>query len=344
MPTASIDFTMATMAIIMVVAGAIYGVNMVAIPYLNGKDHNEDRYYQLGRSILLSKGEPDNWGTGATPTKLGLAQDGSPYKLDIDKVTRLNPENFYAVNYSTLWNAFKVDDVSVRFSFETVFDVEIVQTGSTDNGDNTSYTFSLSCLDDGYPLATSVAYYTAIRDSVYTSSGTTGTDGTGTVEFTIPDSKAGTGVIVVVAKLSEGFLSYDVLTFGHKSGVPADPGTYATLSPLDDVLSVDLTSESSVLNAIVFTYGHYLNLTSSGDDIIIPEMVELSPMILAVTGVNGTDYWAEWMAYPQIPLEVGADMDADYVVSDVTKCSYLVEVGGVFYRFELKARSPEEYD
>ena len=45
-----------------------------------------------------------------------------------------------------------------------------------------------------------------------------------------------------------------------------------------------------------------------------------------------------------IPLEVGADMDADYVVSDVTKCSYLVEVGGVFYRFELKARSPEEYD
>jgi hypothetical protein len=41
---------------------------------------------------------------------------------------------------------------------------------------------------------------------------------------------------------------------------------------------------------------------------------------------------------------MGADMDDDYVVSDVHLVSYVVDINGGLYRFEIKFRSPADYE
>ena len=151
MPTASIDFTMATLAIIMVIAGAIYGVNMVAAPYLE-TSKSESRNYQIGRSILLSEGSPVDWGKEGTPISFGLADGNEAYSLDINKVSRLNPENEYAVKYSTLWRTLGVYDVSLRMEIFQIYNLSLSLELLIDNGENTTYTFQAACTRDGFPI------------------------------------------------------------------------------------------------------------------------------------------------------------------------------------------------
>ena len=342
MPTASIDFTMATLAIIMVTAGAIYGVNMVAAPYLE-TDSSETRFYQIGRSILLSEGNPVNWGTGALPTSFGLADGAEAYSLDIDKVTRLNPDNQYAINYSTIWRTLGVDDVSIRMEVSLLYDLSLSFESSIDNGDNTTYTFQAICTKDGFPVESDMSYYMAIRSSTYHATGITSSTGIGTVQLTIPDSQSGTAMLVGFSKIQDSMITYDVLPFGHQSGSPQPVNTYATLSPLNHILYPAVTKGSSI-NAVVFSNDYAFNLSASGSDYLIPSLKDGSPMILVLTGLDGVDYWAEYVAYPQIPLEIGSTMDSDYILSDVSTCTYLVDVEGNHYKLTMQFRSPEEYD
>ena len=67
-------------------------------------------------------------------------------------------------------------------------------------------------------------------------------------------------------------------------------------------------------------------------------------MVVTLTGVNGTDRWAEWVAYPQVPFAVGVDMEDDYVVSDVRVVEYILEIEGGLYRCGMEFRSPAHYD
>jgi len=342
-PTASVDFTLATLAMIVVVMGAVFGVNMVVAPHLDSP-HDVERYHQLGRYMLLSRGTPTDWGTGSTPTKLGFASGGEAYDLDIDKVTRLNSSNANSVSYATLWEALGADDVSFNIAVKPIFDVTLSETSSEIQGSDTVYTFTASTAKGGYPLPCQVSYYVAVRNSTYSSSGSTDSQGTGTVQFTLPNSEAGTALLVGIARAEESVVSYSVLPFAHSIGSPHQPGAYATLSPLNHTLSYSLTGGGSAWNAAVFTYAYSFNLTASGSDFTIPLLLDPSPMVVTLTGVDGSDHWAEWAAYPQVPLETGADMDDDYVVSDVYLATYVVEINGALYRFEIKFRSPAEYD
>lgn len=121
-------------------------------------------------------------------------------------------------------------------------------------------------------------------------------------------------------------------------------GTFTTLSPLNHTLYLDLVAGATAWNAAVFSHSYSFNLTADGSYYDIPRLLEGSPMILTLTGVNGSVRWAEWVAYPQVPLEMGADMSDDYVVSDVNLASYLVDINGGLYRFKIKFRSPAEYE
>ncbi|MFQ6054110.1 MAG: hypothetical protein ACE5OO_07795, partial [Candidatus Bathyarchaeia archaeon] len=123
MPTASIDLLLASTAMILLVVGAIYGTNLVVEAYLGGRDIHLERCRQIARCLLLSPGEPGDWGVGGTPTALGFASSGGAYELDIDKVTRLNPSNAYALNYTQLWLALGVDDVSLRIRVDPLFNL-----------------------------------------------------------------------------------------------------------------------------------------------------------------------------------------------------------------------------
>lgn len=344
MPTASIDFTLAAFAMIVVVMGAIFGANMAASPFLGGSVHDQERYDQLGRHILLSRGDPIDWGAAGLPTSLGFASGGGPYELDIDKVTRLNPSNAYAINYTILWEALGVNDVSFVIAVEPLFDVALNQTSTQQNPDNASYTFSVKTTREGYPVQADLSCYIATRNSTYSASGSTDGYGLGSVQFTLPNSKNGTALLVVIARTTESVVSYGVLPFAHNSDAPRPSGIYATLSPCNHVLEIELSPNVTAWNAAVFSMGYCFNLTSAGANYAIPYLKDASPMILVLTGSNASDHWAEWVAYPQVPLQIGADMSDEYVASDVAQASYLVDVNGALYRFEIGFRSPASYE
>jgi hypothetical protein len=329
---------------IMVTLGAVFGVSMVVAPYLDGDAHSIERYQQIGRYILMSSGEPAGWGTGGTPTELGLATGGDPYKLDIDKVTRLNPTNIQSLNYSTLWQALGIDDVSFWISVKPLFNITLTLASSQVQGSDTVYNFSASTMRAGYPLPCRVSYYITVGNSTYSSSGSTALDGSGTVQFILPNSKNGTAILIGIARAEDSIKSFDALPFAHNISQPSQTGEFTTLSPLNHTLGVSMTSGASAWNAVVFSYAYSFNLTSLGSDFLIPRLLDGGPMVVTLTGVNGSDRWAEWVSYPQVPLDVGGDMEDDYVVSDVITVEYILEIEGGLYRCEMKFRSPAEYD
>ena len=343
MPVASIDFALAASAMVLLTVGAMYGVNMGAEPFLHYDSNVQIRYYQIGRYILLAQGAPSNWGVGGAPTDLGLASEGDNYELDIDKISRLNPLNDYSVNYTALWESLDIEDVTFRISVETLFDVSLSLDDSQVQGEQTMYNFSVTVMREGRPLVADVSYYVAVRDTTQLSSGTTDGDGAGTTQFTLPNSQNGSAVLIALVDF-EGLVSYDVLPFAHNSGAPEPAGTYTVLSPMNYILTVNLTPGANVINAVTFSRDYAFNLTADGSDYLIPRLLDPSPIINVVTGSNASDYWVEWVAYPQIPLEIGADMSADYLISDVSSASYIVSVKGVSYRFIIEFRSPEEHD
>ena len=344
MPTASIDFTLATFTMIFLVMGAISGINMVAEPYIEPVAHNQERYGQLGRYMLLSQGNPTDWGSGGIPTGLGFSSGGGAYELDIDKVTRLNISNAYAINYSSLWQALGVDDVSFRIEVDTLFDLALNLTSSQGQENATVYTFSAQTASSGYPVQAQLSYYVALRNSTYSATGSTDEMGLGSIQFTLPDSQNGTALLVSIAKMSGSIVSYNVLPFAHNSGEPKASGTYAILNPLNHVLDIDLHQSATAWNAAVFTKNYAFNLTSNGANYTIPHLLDASPMIIVLTGANSSDCWAEWVAYPQMPLEIGANMSDDYAVSDVVTVTYVVGIEGASYRLTFKFRSPAAYD
>jgi hypothetical protein len=339
-----VDFTLAAIAMIVVALGAVFGVSIVVAPYLDGNVHGVERYQQIGRYILLSRGKPSGWGTGGTPTELGLAAGGNPYELDIDKVTRLNPDHSQSLNYSTLWQALGIDDVSFRISVEPLFNLTLTLASSQVQGSDTVYDFSATTMRDGFPLPCQVSYYVAVGNSTYSSSGSTTLGGSGNVLFALPNSLNGTALLIGIARAESSITSFDVLPFAHNIGQPSQPGAFTSLSSVDYTLGVSLADGAATWNAAVFSHDYSFNLTASGSDYIIPWLLDGGLMVVTLTGINGTDRWAEWVAYPQIPFEVGGDMDNDYVVSDVSALEYVVEIEGGLYRFRMNFRSPAEYD
>ncbi len=257
MPTASIDFAFAAFATIMVVMGTICGVNMLAEPYLDGGGDGNGHYYQIGNWMLLSEGYPSDWGAGNPPTNLGFASAGDMYELDIDKVTLINPSNEYCVDYSVLWQALGMDDVSFNIQAEPLFDISLTQASSQPQGNNTVYGFTATTSGGGYPLPTQVSFYVVIRDSIYSASETTDDRGTGAVNFTLPNSLNGTALLVGIARTAESILSYSVLPFAHLSGAPAPRGDYATLSPFDYTLNASLSPDATVVKAAFLSFDSF---------------------------------------------------------------------------------------
>jgi hypothetical protein len=259
LPTASIDFTLSASAMILLVMGAIFGVNMVAEPYLVSDTLDEGRYNQIARHILLSEGEPADWGVTGNLTYFGLASAGGAYELDVDKVARLHSLNSHSLDYGSIWQALGIEDVSFRIEMEPIFETTLNLDASQSQGGETTYNFSVTTEQDGYPLSTQLTYYVIFGNTTYTTSGTTDSTGDGTVQFTLPDSLEGTALLVGFAKEDDGMISYEVLPFPHNNASAHSSGTFALLSPHNYTLDVDLYENNSLVNAAFLSHGYSFN-------------------------------------------------------------------------------------
>jgi hypothetical protein len=129
-----------------------------------------------------------------------------------------------------------------------------------------------------------------------------------------------------------------VYTFGHLSSEPSTHNSFLTLSPINQTLQIDTNvSGVSLESAYGFSYGYNSTLTStSNETYTIPNFLGSSPQLLVVTGWNSSDFFVEWVAYPQVPLEIGPNFEG----VECFALDYVVTINDVFYRLSVQCGGP----
>lgn len=305
------------------------------------QDLNEDSYLRtISEYILLNGGIPANWGSNssAVPEVLGLAKSNSlgRNELDIDKVCRLNSQNAFALTYSNILGAAKLENVALGFSMSQLMDISTILYSKRALVDSTAYTFKISVNQDGAPTATSLHCYAVAKGFLTDMYNSTSADGVGYIDVEIPNTSNGTASLIVFARALHDprITAYGACLFEHLSAEPLPNNTFLRLSPLNYTLWLSSNSSSITLEkCYAFSYEYQFNLTlTSNTTYNIPTILGKSPIVLIVTGLNASTFFIEWTTYPQIPLEAGAD----FRNSECHTFSYVVNIRGNLYKLTVR--------
>jgi hypothetical protein len=342
MPAISIDtFFACTLMIAVVIGASVLSSEILGAHVVVYQNLNEDNYLRtLSENILLNAGTPANWGSNESiiPDSFGLAKNGSlsPTELDIDKISRLNAQNAFALTYPELLNAARLKNIALGFSVTQLLDVSLTPYSNNTSGNSTTYVFEVSVSQDNTPVAASLNCYTVAKNFLSSINSSTSHDGLGHVDVEIPNASNGTASLIVFARAiyDSRMTAYGVYRFEHLSTEHLPTNSFLRLSPLNYNLWVDPNYSDVILEkAYAFSYLYESNLTvSSNSTYTIPVFLDKSPMVLVVTGVNASTFFVGWTAYPQIPLDAGSDFTN--VESHIF--SYVVDVGGALYSLKLR--------
>jgi hypothetical protein len=335
---------------ILLVLSAMVGTSKLMAPYLDDLADRDstDRFQHLTSNLLLTTGSPPNWGQLKTtaPSTFGLARADAviPYELDLDKVTRLNSENAYSLAYSDLWQAFGVNDGSFQIEIKMLFDLTVHSVSNSTQGNQTVYEFEIRAEKAGMPISANLRNYVVLRDFVNNTEASTSSSGDSTITIGIPNSISGTALLLIFAKstVNPQAVSYVVYAFGHNSSSPLPNGTFSNLSPLNCVLNASFTyAATQVIKAQVFSFSYNFSLTELAQGVqtveyAVPRLIDTSVTIMVLTGSNGSTSFSEWVAYPQAPLQIGADFSESIAGSRVAVYSQIVTIGSALYEVVAK--------
>jgi len=346
MPTSSLDTLLSCSIMILLVLSAMLLLSRNVNAGMTDSSYEDERCRRLAESLLLSSGGPSDWGrmSGVVPSSFGLASEGLPYtyQLDIDKVSRLNSGNSFSITYLQLLESWGVQGVGARIEMSALFDLALNLSSVLGGENETTYYFDVLTERSGLPVSAQLSCYVVAKNYLHAFNSSTASTGNGSLTVSIPNSANGTALLVAFAMAEPRMVAFDVYSFGHNSPVPEPQGTFLRLSPLNYTLYASfLYDGEDISEARVFTCGHRLNLTRIREgpptsEYRIPSLLEPSPMILVATGLNGSSFFGEWTSYPQVPLEMGADLGRSDVGLRVTSLSYVVTVNSVLYRFNVK--------
>jgi hypothetical protein len=303
------------------------------------QDLNKDAYLRnIAEHIVTSCGTPIDWGaSGAVPSSFGLAESGSPYvyALDIDKISRLNSQNGYSLSYFQVSTAARLNNIALGVSVSQMLSVTATLSATSSIGDETAYTFEVSVSQASGPTSASLQCYVVAKDFVSNVFDTTSSAGVGYVTVQIPNASNGPALLIVFARATfdDRATAYGAYAFAHLSQEPSPNHTFLGLSPLNYTLSVETNFPGiTIEQAYAFSYAYQSNLTStSATTYAIPEFVDKSPTALVISGLNGTTSFVEWTAYPDVPLDFGADFEN----SEQNVFVYNVLVKGTLYKLAL---------
>ncbi len=170
MSTSSIDTLLATSIMIVVVLSSILGVFVVVRPYLNTTSYaTTDTGYQLAKFLLLNTGRPVNWGTKTESlTDFGLARSGDEavYELDVDKISRLNQNNFYHLSFKNVSQALGIPNRPFQIKINPVINMTINLTSYINEGLQTKYCFAINSRKLTLPVDVDLRYYTILNDYI----------------------------------------------------------------------------------------------------------------------------------------------------------------------------------
>lgn len=350
MPATLVDTFLACSIVVLAVLLAMAGTSEILHPYLNrlAGGNKVERYQQLSKHMLLSPGTPKDWGSQpqTVPTAFGLARVDTSclYELDIDKVTRLNSANAYALSYAQIFEALRTRNVVMKIEVETLFEIAINLTSSLNLGNETSYVFQVHARKSGLPVLATLHCYVAIGNYFQNFSSSTSTNGYSFITVTIPNSMNGTALFIAFARAEANHraASFGVYPFSHNCSFSPQPnGTFLRLNPLNYTLNVSsppATVQISRTHVFSFNYDFNLTLINEGNQSLeyeIPRLLDYSPLILVVTGFNYSSCFAEWVSYPQLPIVLGMDFGRLDTMSDGTCFVYTVAINSALYKFKV---------
>jgi hypothetical protein len=355
MPTVSIDTFFACSLMILLVLSAMATTSNLLYPQINNASGTgiSDKYREVSKLLLLSCGKPANWGQSrhSVPNTFGLAKDDSEllYDLDIDKVTRLNNENTYGLSYAQIFAAAGLPDVSFRIEVKPVFDVTVNLTASFSGENESIYQFSVLTEKSGLSVQTELRCYLVVENylempySGYSS---------GRIYFnaTLSNSIVGPALLVAFAKSASNpeIVSYGIYRFAHNSAEPEPESTFLRLSPLNYTLNATFLSSTINLSSaqvLTFDRSSVLTLTENSSESAtfeIPRLLGASPLVLVVSGSNSTVSFSEWTAYPQIPVQTGADFSSLKSLSDVFAYTFIVTINSAIYECMVWLGGPKQ--
>jgi len=355
MPATSVDTFFACSLMVLLVLSAMASTSKLLYPQINNSvdEFAYERYKEIAKYLLLNHGEPLDWGKDnqVIPEKFGLAEADTEvlYSLDIDKVSRLNSENQFSLSYAQIFAALKISDVSFRLEIEPIFEVSINLTATFHAENETIYQFEVSAEKHGVPVEAELKYYTIAEnhfeaDHAYTS------NGIASFNAALPDDVGGPALLVVFAKAlyNAKIVSFSVYAFEHNQKEPQPKGTFLRLSPLNYTLKAFFNyQEITLTDAYALTFNYSSTLTAIANDsqsatYNMPRLREPSPILLVVTGRNATTFFIEWVAYPQVPLQTGANFEGLKALSNVFAYSYIVAINHAFYECKMWFGGPRE--
>ena len=340
MPTVSIDTFFACSLIVSVALLATASLAGTMQDRINSmQDLNKEDYLRnIAEHLVTSYGTPVDWGsTGAVPNIFGLSDSDSSYlyALDIDKISRLNNQNNYSLSYFQVSNAARLNNIALGISISQMLSITTTLSGNSSIGDETAYTFEISVSHASGPTSAALQCYVVAKDFVSAVSNTTSSAGVGYITVQIPNAANGSALLIVFARASfdDRITSYGTYSFAHLSQEPSPNHTFLGLSPLNYTLSLEKNfPDITIEHGYAFSYAYQSNLTStSTTTYAIPEFVDKSPTVLVISGLNDTTSFVEWTAYPDIPLDFGADFEN----SEKNVFVYTVLVKGTLYKLTL---------
>jgi hypothetical protein len=300
--------------------------------------NSQDYLRTIADHMVLDAGAPADWGsTGGLPASFGLcaASAQGVYELDADKVSRLNSQNAQAVTYLEALQAAKLDNLAFGVSISPMLQINTTLAGTQAEGDATAYTFMIEVAQDAGPVDADLHCYAVASGFVADASNGT-SDGVGWVTVELPNSASGPAELVVFARASfdSQLAAVAVHPFGHLSAEPQANLTFTNLSPLNHTLTVIPKAPSTTVSGVyAFTYSYQANLTAaSAGTYAVPVFADKSPVVLVVQGSDGAVRFNEWTAYPQVPLDFGADLSH----SEANVFVYSVNIDGVLYKLTLR--------
>ena len=344
MPAASIDTFFACSLMVLLVLSAMASTSKLLYPYLERTADTDivARYREVSKYILLHLGTPANWGQ-SNQTKLstfGLAnaEASAQYDLDPDKVSRLNAQNDYALDYAEAFSALGMPDVSFGIEIKPVFEVTTNLTATLSEANQTVYTFEVSTGKHGRYVTSDLMVYVVAEDYVEAKNASV-SSGRTHLNVTLSNAVGGPAVLVTFARSSydRRLVSFGVYPFAHNSASPESDRAFVSLSPLNHTLTALLVASNVTMSSVyAFTYGHcdIPVMLANGSNVAtydIMDFAEPCPTLIVATGYNLTAFFTEEVAYPQVPVQFGAYSATSQTRSDVFAFTYLVCIGSAIY-------------
>jgi hypothetical protein len=343
LPSTSIDtFFACTIILAAALISTAFLTSTMQTTMNSTQDINKESYLKgIADHLVTNPGTPTNWATSSRiPADFGLASSSSStnYEVDVDKICRLNPQNDYSLSYFDLANSAKLSNIALGITVSQIMSINIQQSSNSTIGNNENINFTILTSINSKPIAATLQCYIVANNYLgLLNNATTSDVGLGFITIQIPIGAIANCNLVVFARssLDNRITSYAIYNIANSNQELTPNNDIFNLSPLNYTLT--LSTNSSVLTVqgcYIFSYNYEdqsnTNIQNSSQ-FQFPKLIDTSPFVIIVYGLENGSYFQEWTSYPQIPLKTGSN----FAGSEQNVFSYIVTINGVLCKLDI---------